>query len=149
MTHTKSFKLKDNKIIPHFKETYCTAESELRAQQFISRLLKWIMIGYEGLTLRAFSRYILYLSSMAFMSSSFFLRAALSSSSFRAERERDALRHTLDHYALRSWSEKHLTKQPKLRNKNNKDKQHTGPFVICPHPSYMVRVNLCRNGVQP
>lgn len=38
------------------------------------------------LTSRAFSRYILYLSSIALMSSSFFFRAAISSSSFRALR---------------------------------------------------------------
>lgn len=40
----------------------------------------------SSLTLRAFSRYILYRSSIALMSSSFFFRAALSSSSFKAKR---------------------------------------------------------------
>ncbi len=41
----------------------------------------------SSLTLRAFSRYILYLSSMALMSSSFFFRAAISSSTFKASRQ--------------------------------------------------------------
>ena len=54
----------------------------------------------QTLTLRAFSRYILYLSSMARMSSSFFFRAAMSSSTFKAERHGIHLRFHWSHIVL-------------------------------------------------
>lgn len=43
-------------------------------------LVLWFQISERGLTLLAFSRYFLYLSSICFMSSSFFFRASSSSS---------------------------------------------------------------------
>lgn len=59
------------------------------------------------LTSRAFSRYILYLSSIALMSSSFFFRAAISSSTFKAserESEREKKVSPLSHFGVSLFS---------------------------------------------
>lgn len=67
-----------------------TYETEKKGVQSYSLVSNTRTPRQSPLTLRAFSRYNLYLSSMAFMSSSFFFRAAISSSTFTAAGEQDS-----------------------------------------------------------